>query len=472
MEEILNNISNDHFVANFEELVIENQIQTAIDMLTSAEDEEQLLVIRAAQPVLLERFVQALDREDRIEVIEQLTADARTSLLQVLEELEKLDRLATPSQPLEETESAADLIEKTMEEVLEWEPELETALDAIPAQAGEMHFIIEGEHLRRSTPEAAIVSVYSNPSSAAQRDMLETLGIDDHMLESALDPDEISRLEYDPDEQSAFIVLKRPKQEANARPELLEISSIGMLFQPNRLIIVVPDEDPLIEEGDRAESLRTLLLRIMAYVVNEFMLELKRVKRTSREIQTRLSQSIGNRELLRMFSLSEGLVYNINAIEGNGRALSRLRHLSQRLKFNEEEMEYLDDIVIDNHQCSRQAEIFSTVLGGLLDARGNIINNNMNLLLKNLTIINVVFLPLGVIAGMGGMSEYSVWLEELHIDVLTGYLAFTFGMLLLGVATWWLVSKLVDRWGATDNMNYTSRGGRTLRSMLERQKKQ
>lgn len=468
MEEILNNISDVHFVANFEELVIENQIQTAIDMLTSAEDEEQLLVIREAQPVLLERFVQALDREDRIEVIEQLTADARASLLQVLEEVEKLARI----QPMEEIESAADLIEKTMEEVSEWVQEPETILEGSTIPSGEMHFTIVGEHLRRSTSEAAIVSVFSNPSSAAQRDRLEALGIDDHMLESALDPDEISRLEYDPDEQQAFIVLKRPKQESNARPELLEISSIGMLFQPNRLIIVVPDEEPLIEEGDRAETLRTLLLRITAYVVNEFMLELKRVKRTSRDIQARLNQSIGNRELLRMFSLSEGLVYNINAIEGNGRALSRLRHLSQRLQFNEEEMEYLDDIVIDNHQCSRQAEIFSTVLGGLLDARGNIINNNMNLLLKNLTIINVVFLPLSVIAGMGGMSEYTIWLEALHIDLMMGYLAFGIAMLVLAFATWWLVSKLVDRWGATDSVKYISKGHRTLRAMLERRKEQ
>ena len=95
MEEIMNNISRDHFVANFEELVIENQIQTATDMLISAEPEEQILVIREAQPVLLERFVQALDREDRIEVIDQLTPEARESLLQVLEEVAKLGRDAT-----------------------------------------------------------------------------------------------------------------------------------------------------------------------------------------------------------------------------------------------------------------------------------------------------------------------------------------------------------------------------------------
>jgi magnesium transporter len=293
--------------------------------------------------------------------------------------------------------------------------------------------------------------------------MLESLGIDEHMLESALDPDEISRLEFDRKEQQTFIVLKRPNQEATRRPELLGIDSVGILLQPNRLIIVTPDEAPLVDDGDRAESLRMLLLRIMSSIVDEFMLELKRVKRTSREIQAKLNKSIGNRELLRMFSLSEGLVYNINAIEANGRALRRLRHLTSRLDFNEEELEFLDDMVIDNDQCSRQAEIFSTVLGGMLDARGNIINNNMNILLKNLTIINVVFLPLTLIASIGGMSEYSVWLSEYGIVWSAGYTAFFVAMLLLGLVIWWLVSRLVDRWGVTNGSKHVALGDRTRR---------
>ena len=463
MDEIMNNISRDHFVANFEELVAENQIQTATDMLISAEPEEQMLVIREAQPVLLERFVQALDREDRIEVIDQLTPEARESLLQVLEEVAKLGRVSTPDLPVEDVETAADLIEEAIEESIERSPEPATTAEEPAALPGQMHFAIMDEHLRRSAPESAVVSVYSNPTSAAQRELLESLGIDDHMLESALDPDEISRLEFDQKEQQAFIVLKRPNQEANGRPELLGISSIGILLQPNRLIIVTPDDEPLVDDGDRAESLHMLLLRIMSSIVDEFMLELKRVKRTSREIQAKLNKSIGNRELLRMFSLSEGLVYHINAIEGNGRALRRLRHLTPRLDFDEEELEFLDDIVIDNDQCSRQAEIFSTVLGGMLDARGNIINNNMNILLKNLTIINVVFLPLTVIAGIGGMSEYSVWLSEYGIDWRVGYTAFSVAMLVLGFVLWWLVSKLVDRWGVTNGSTHAALGDRTRR---------
>ena len=463
MDEIMNNINSDHFVANFEELVAENQIQTATDMLISAEPEEQILVIREAQPVLLEHFVQALDHEDRIEVIDQLTPEAREILLQVLEEVAKLGRVSTPDLTVEEVETAADLIEEAIEESIERSPEPATIEEEPAALPGQMHFAIADEHLRRSAPESAVVSVYSNPANAAQRVMLETLGIDEHMLESALDPDEISRLEFDRKEQQAFIVLKRPNQELTGRPELLGISSIGFLFQPNRLIIVTPDDEPLVDDGDRAESLNMLLLRITSSIVDEFMLELKRVKRTSREVQAKLNKSIGNRELLRMFSLSEGLVYNINAIEANGRALRRLRHLTSRLDFNEEELEFLDDIVIDNDQCSRQAEIFSTVLGGMLDARGNIINNNMNILLKNLTIINVVFLPLTLIASIGGMSEYSVWLSELGFEWHVGYTVFFAAMLVLGLIIWWFVSKLVDRWGVSNGSSHTAMGDRTRR---------
>jgi magnesium transporter len=458
----MNNISLDHFVANFEELVAENQIQTATDLLISAEPEEQFRVIRQAEPALLERFVQALDREDRIEVIDQLTPVARESLLQVLEEAAELGRVATPHLPIGVAETAAELIEEAIEEY-ERSPEPAASAEGIAALPGQMDFAIVDGRLRRATPGSAIATVYSNPTSAAQRDLLESIGIDDHMLESALDPDELSRLEYDPEEQQAFIVLKRPHQEANGRPELLGIASIGVLLQPNRLTIVTPDDTPLIDDGDRAETLQMLLLRIMATIVDEFMMELKRVKRTSRDIQARLSKSIENRELLRMFSLSEGLVYHINAIEGNGRVLRRLRHLAQRLGFDEQVLEFLDDIIIDNDQCSRQGLNLATILGGLLDARGNVINNNMNILLKNLTIINVVFLPLGVIAGMGGMSEFSMLLNTYGIDWRIGYAAFSAAMVTLGFALWWIVRRIVDRWNAARGSMYSASGDRNRR---------
>ena len=76
-----------------------------------------------------------------------------------------------------------------------------------------------------------------------------------------------------------------------------------------------------------------------------------------------------------------------------------------------------------------------------LDARGNIINNNMNVLLKNLTIINVVFLPLGLFASMGGMSEYSLMLASFGVSQGVGYMLFSVVMVAVGLIFWALLRR-------------------------------
>jgi magnesium transporter len=108
-----------------------------------------------------------------------------------------------------------------------------------------------------------------------------------------------------------------------------------------------------------------------------------------------------------------------------------------------DQVRLLDDIVIENTQCSRQTEIYASVLAGLMDARGNIINNNMNVLLKNLTLVNVVFLPLGVLAGVGGMSEFSSWTDG--IDWRISYSLFLAGLTVLGIVMWVALNRFVGR---------------------------
>lgn len=145
-----------------------------------------------------------------------------------------------------------------------------------------------------------------------------------------------------------------------------------------------------------------------------------------------------------MFNLSESLIYYLNALEANASALSKLRANVERIGFSKEEQEMLDDIMIEHQQCSKQTQIYSSVLSGLMDARGNIINNNMNIFLKNLTLINVVFLPLNLIAGIGGMSEYTRVTEGV-IDWRLAYSLFLVGMIVLGLLTWILLVKQVNR---------------------------
>ena len=58
-------------------------------------------------------------------------------------------------------------------------------------------------------------------------------------------------------------------------------------------------------------------------------------------------------------------------------------------------------------------------------------NNNLNVLMKRLTVISVVLGPLNIIAGIGGMSEYSHWTRGLPWPL--AYALFAAG---LGLVAW------------------------------------
>jgi magnesium transporter len=57
--------------------------------------------------------------------------------------------------------------------------------------------------------------------------------------------------------------------------------------------------------------------------------------------------------------------------------------------FSQEDAELLDDIKIENDQCYKQAEIYSNILAGMMDARASLVSNNLNVLLKTLNIITI-----------------------------------------------------------------------------------
>ena len=136
-------------------------------------------------------------------------------------------------------------------------------------------------------------------------------------------------------------------------------------------------------------------------------------------------------------------MYYVDAVEANGAVFAKLRSISAQLKFQERHIEMLEDIILENTQAARQAAIYSSVLSGLMDARGTIVNNNMNVLLKNLTLINIVFLPLNLIASIGGMSEWSMMTKGLHWWL--SYSLFSLGMVVFGFCTWLFMKKLIDR---------------------------
>jgi magnesium transporter len=290
--------------------------------------------------------------------------------------------------------------------------------------------------------EDSPIQIYINPDQSERDILRNTYNIDNHTLTSAFDPDEIPRIEFDPD--SISIIWKRPMNYSGEDNFFFNVASMGIFLFKEQLVIVLSEDVPFSVTGIRLiPKINSLLVAMFSFLystIQHYIEHLKIIKQISRALQQKINTSMENEYLIQMFNLSESLVYYENGINANSGVLVRLRNHAEKLNFSADTNELLDDIIIENNQCLKQAEIYSTVLGGLMDARGNLVNNNMNVLLKKLTIINVVFLPLNLIASIGGMSEFSIMTRGVQWEL--SYSLLFIGMIILGWFTAFLLGRI------------------------------
>ncbi len=298
---------------------------------------------------------------------------------------------------------------------------------------------LEGGRLHQSFDIGELLC-YSTPS-AEDRSQLAEMGLAEHDISSALDPDELGRLEIEDDH--VVMILKTPRNYSDADKYLFRVTSFGLFLFKDKLIMVCPfDEKDILELKpiSRVRSLNELTLRLFSATVAHFFGHLKVINLISDSLEQKVNTSMENRHLLSMFSIGKSLIFILNGINSNAAVLERLRNSAGKLSFSEDDRELLDDIMIENAQCNRQAEIYADILTSLTDARGNIVNNNLNILIKRLTIVSVVFMPLNFLAGVGGMSEYTSMTQGLPFYV--SYPLLGFGLCLVAAFTWYIIQRM------------------------------
>ena len=70
----------------------------------------------------------------------------------------------------------------------------------------------------------------------------------------------------------------------------------------------------------------------------------------------------------------------------------------------------------------------------LMDATVGFININQNRVIYKLTVLSVIFMPLNIIAGIGGMSEFSMMTNGIPWPL--SYALFTIGMFVIAWLTY------------------------------------
>ena len=242
-------------------------------------------------------------------------------------------------------------------------------------------------------------------------------------LKDSLDIDERSR--YETEDNVKLIVIKTPTENNsfNDSDAFYITIPICIILTGSQLVTVNSFENEAIKkflnsfQHREPDKPNMMVLKIFEKITMTFQDHLKEINQRRNMLEQKLYDSIRNEELLQLMRIQKSLVYFITALRSNELLMMKLAR-TNFLHLDQDEKDFLDDLVIETSQALETANTYTNILSSTLDAFASIISNNQNEVLKRLSTITI-FLSIPVlIASIYGMnvplpyqhSPYAFWL--------------------------------------------------------------
>lgn len=228
----------------------------------------------------------------------------------------------------------------------------------------------------------------------------------DHILD-ILDPDELSRLEDGDD--YVLTIVRLPIFEPSGETPYFTIP-LGVIIKENVIITICWTDCEVLRDfatgrvkGILLSDFPAFIMKILGRANLTFLRYLKEINRRSTAIQNELQLSIENKEIIQLLSLEKSLVYFTTSLKSNQLLLEKF-HKTKLIKLDYDDMDWLDDVEIDNKQAIEMADTYRNVLLGVTDAFDSVISNNLNVYMKRLSILNILMMVPTFITSYFGMN--------------------------------------------------------------------
>ena len=144
-----------------------------------------------------------------------------------------------------------------------------------------------------------------------------------------------------------------------------------------------------------------LLLSLMLSTSVWYLKYLKQMNTMMNAAEERLEQKMDNDELMRTMGLSKFLIYFITSLKGNMTVLARLK---KRLRSLPHDEDLFEDVEIETQQALDTASIYNDILERQQETYSSVIGNNLNRIMKTLTVVTILLMIPTVVAGYYGMN--------------------------------------------------------------------
>ncbi len=165
-----------------------------------------------------------------------------------------------------------------------------------------------------------------------------------------------------------------------------------------------------------------------------FLIDVRHINKRVDAIEDKLENSQQNRELLNLLKIEKSLVYFMTGLKANEAMMERVKR-DRIFEMYEEDSDLLDDVLIENLQAIEMASIASNILTSMAGAFASVISNNVNQVVKILTVTTILVAIPTLVSGFFGMNvgglpfhdnPYGFWIILGIAGLLAGTLAFFF----------------------------------------------
>ncbi len=260
------------------------------------------------------------------------------------------------------------------------------------------------------------------------------LNIPIDFLKDSLDIDERSR--YETEDEVKLIVIKTPTENNsfNESDAFYITIPICIILTAGQIVTVNSFENEAIKkfltsfQNRHPDKKNMMVLKIFEKITTNFQDHLKEINQRRNTLEQKLYDANRNEELLQLMRIQKSLVYFVTALRSNELLMMKLAR-TNFLNLNDEEKDFLDDLIIETSQGLETANTYTNILSSTLDAFASIISNNQNEVLKRLTMLTL-FLSIPIlIASIYGMNvplpfSHSPWAFWLPVSISLLIVAF------------------------------------------------
>ena len=265
------------------------------------------------------------------------------------------------------------------------------------------------------------------------------LNIPIDFLKDSLDIDERSR--YETENDVKLIVIKTPTENNsfNESDAFYITIPICIILTDGQIVTVNSFENEAIKkflnsfQNRHPDKKNMMVLKIFEKITTNFQEYLKEINHRRNALEQKLYDANRNEELLQLMRIQKSLVYFVTALRSNELLMMKMAR-TNFLNLNEEEKDFLDDLVIETSQALETANTYTNILSSTLDAFASIISNNQNEVLKRLTTLTI-FLSIPVlIASIYVMnvpltfqhSPHAFWIPVLICFLILGFALYNY----------------------------------------------